>query len=87
MNLLQFTVRSDANGLIKEAVSKPINENYVVFERFAFVILALLGLGIAFRIYRDWNMGQSEDIYGRIAKWFGGIILVIALLKLLETLV
>lgn len=84
--LFQIQIRQDSggSGQIYNYITKPLAENIHVFVSFTYVIIALLGLFTAYRIYSSWQSGEEDNVIGSIAKWFLGMVLVIFLVTGLQ---
>lgn len=80
--LLQVTLRQEtaSNGQISGRVTRHLAANADTIERLVMVILALLGLLAAYRIYAKWQAGEDQNIVWDISKWFLGMVLCLSLL-------
>ena len=85
--MLLIDIRSDesSNGWINRLITNPLAENMGVFVTFTYTVLAILAVIIAFRIFSNWQAGNSDNIISDISKWALGMLLCVCLLVGLKT--
>jgi hypothetical protein len=89
MNLLQVDLHGGDGGLNvggKEYIAKPLLDNFPVFYNFAMIVLFIIALFAAHRIYSKWQLGE-DNVMPHVAKWFGGIIVVFFLITFLKVFI
>ncbi|MGM9512459.1 DUF4134 family protein [Larkinella sp. GY13] len=83
LSILAVDVLGDSasEGWIHKLITVPIANNINLIVNLTFVILGLLSLLTAYRIYSNWQAGNSETIVSDISKWFLGMVLCLALIS------
>lgn len=76
---------SPSNGWFHTLVVAPLADNVHVFVTLTYLILALLSMITAYRIYINWQAGTNDNIISDISKWFLGMVLCIVLITALKT--
>ncbi len=80
--LLQVVIRQESptNGQINARITNPLAENVGIIVNFVWVVLAILALTTAYRIYSNWMNGEDENTVQSISKWLLGMVLCLALI-------
>jgi hypothetical protein len=75
--------RPNGNLGLRGQVTRPLAEKIPVIINFVFVVLALVSLGVAGKIYTRWQEGDT-NVIPMITRWFFGMLLTLALLFFLQ---
>ena len=85
-HFLQVIIRQDApsSGQINGHLTNPLARNIHVFANLVYVIIAILSILGAYKIYNSWVNGELDEIIPKITRWFLGMVLCVVLLVSLE---